>query len=171
MNRDCKLCFYDVFSLQHFTWVKSQEENIFRIGKHNNQGKMNGTSMQTMETEIDAYRADDSLYHSPVWIWYARLSEDMCSCMLCNTSVPNTSHSTTPMINHLKRYHGSNQSYNAWTICEELLELRKLRMQTRKRTKLKYNGILYDNENKTEKALQESRGGIQSPGIMHLKTK
>ena len=72
------------------------------------------------------------------------------------------------MINHLKIHHSSNHSYNAWTICEELLELRKLRVQTKKQAKLKYKGIFSDNaDDKSDRlAHQESMGVIQSPGII-----
>ena len=88
--------------------------------------------MQTMETEINAYRLDDELCHSPVWIWYTVLREGVASCLLCNNPVTNTKSNTTSMIQHLRNHHNSNQSYNAWIICEELVELRKMRMQTKK---------------------------------------
>ena len=37
----------------------------------------------SLEKEIQRYRENDNMYHSPVWIWFGRLSHNEANCIIC----------------------------------------------------------------------------------------
>ena len=54
------------------------------------------------EGEIVAYRANDTILHSPVWIWFSRSTSEDAVCLLCGRSVRAKDSSTSGLKSHLK---------------------------------------------------------------------
>ena len=95
-------------------------------------------SASTFEEDIRAYRENDRYHHCPFWIWFSKIGEgenSSAACNICMTLVPRKGGSTTGLGVHLRRHHGYDADYNAWIICEELCELKELRLNQKKRVK------------------------------------
>ena len=86
-----------------------------------------------LEREIETYRTDDGLSHSPVWIWFSKVNETELHCLVCNKRTPRGKDgSTGGMLFHIKSKHGPRSFYDAYTIFEELAELRDLRLMAKR---------------------------------------
>ena len=89
----------------------------------------------SLEKEVQAYRSDDSLIHSPIWIWFTKLGPEECYCLLCKKSLVVTHSNTSGLMRHLKRVHNAGSGYDAAIICEELAELKELRLASKRTQK------------------------------------
>ena len=96
------------------------------------------TVLEAIEEQILAYRTDDSIQHSPVWLWFSKVDQEITLCLLCNKRIPVKSSCTTGMSSHLKHHHRSDGTHNvnAWRVCEELLELKELRVMENRKKKI-----------------------------------
>ena len=108
--------------------------------------------MAIIEREISAYRLNDKSSHSPAWIYFSKRNLGEVVCLLCGTTMPVKNSSTGCMVNHLKRHHGSDKTYNAWTIYEELAELRELRVLAKRKAQTTIAG--------NRKRASSSGGGV-----------
>ena len=87
--------------------------------------------MEKLNEEIEAYRENDSHCHSPIWIWFAKSNPEVSICLLCKQEL-RAKNSSSSLNTHLKRKHNDEIGYNAWKICEELLELKELRLSSKR---------------------------------------
>ena len=92
---------------------------------------------ELLEVEILSYRNNDNMRQSPVWIWFSKLSETSAFCLICNNAIAISYQGTSNLINHMRHHHGSDRKYDAFAILQELMELRKLRRQSKKLSSVK----------------------------------
>ena len=97
--------------------------------------KREENSGEVLQAKIKTYREDDSLTHSPLWLWYTKVDSPgnyNSVCRICDTVVPRRDGTTGGMMKHLERHHGRSSDYNAYIIYEELQELKELRLNQKK---------------------------------------
>ena len=110
-----------------------------------------------LDREVQAYRNDDSLTHSPIWIWFTKSNSEESYCLICKKSLVVRHGSTSSLMTHLKRVHNHSTSYNASVIWEELAELKELRLTSLRsqRSETSYkNRVFRKLLNKERKRLQ-----------------
>ena len=88
-------------------------------------------TMEKLDQEVQAYRDNGSHSQSPIWIWFAKVNPDVSMCLICNKELKARS-SSSSLNAHLKRKHNDDIGYNAWTLCEELMELKELRLNNKR---------------------------------------
>ena len=89
---------------------------------------------QDFQRLIEEYRLNDKDHNtSPLWIWFYKLDEENCQCLICHVQFKQY-RSTGSMMQHLERKHDEimdnlGPGLNPWRVTEELLELKQLRRE------------------------------------------
>ena len=109
--------------------------------------------MEQITKEIEAFRENDSMTHSPSWIWFSKIEKNLSICLLCNTKIKSTNSNTTSMGNHIKRLHNSKTDYDASLIFEELSELRDMRISSKRQIQRDNGNFNHFNSNRAKKQI------------------
>ena len=75
---------------------------------------------------ICAYRKDSNATHSPMWIWFSRIKQNQVICLLCHKTLHKQENNTSTcnLSQHMKKWHDAKSEFDAWIICQELIELK-----------------------------------------------
>ena len=120
----------------------------------------NSQRTEFLEREVETYRSDDNLSHSPVWIWFSKVNQAELQCLICNKHLPQGKGGTTGgMLHHLKRRHGPLTNYDAFSMFEELGELRDLRIMAKRQ------GAAAGNTRKRPSNASFNRGGRRTVAV------
>ena len=87
---------------------------------------------------ICAYRKDSNATHSPMWIWFSRIKQNQVICLLCHKTLHKQENNTSTcnLSQHMKKWHDAKSEFDAWIICQELIELKLQRLANKRRCNL-----------------------------------
>ena len=93
--------------------------------------------MEQFSDKVNEYQdPENEIMTSPIWIWFQRNTTSNDSiCMICKNTFQRKNGSTTAMITHLQRFHGSLSKCNAAKIFVELSKLKDERQKGKKKEK------------------------------------